>query len=263
LKSLLVVAAPTLDLIDSKGPRPGGPGFYAALAGAFSGCRVDVLGPLGIEDAHLIEPAYSNVGARLLGPRVPGCSYRFTHTYKGGSRYSRATCMPAPLGPGEVESILSAGYDAILVSPVGCEAGEDVARLVAHSSPWIPKAVDVQGFVRCGKHIPWSAFSGYAFIHASSDDMQPPLNPPPHLSVVYTMGVRGGFVLRAGRTATLPDPPIRLGDPTGAGDVFTTLTLCGIARGLTLEEAVEAAVDATPRVLGAAGRAAADPTSAL
>ncbi len=251
--TLLVIAAPTIDRVDGGPPRVGGPGLYAALAAGRLGCRVDVLGPLGLDDASRIHQAYKALGAELLGPIVPGCSYTFNHTYTPTGRLSRILCGPPSLEAGLARAVLQGdSYDGVILSPVGCEAGLELARLLPAWAPAsAPAALDVQGFARCYGFIPWESLRGYDFIHASNDDTR-----PPHAAgspVLYTLGAGGALLVGpGGGVARLPDPPVLVEDPTGAGDTFTTLVLCLRLRGYTLEEAAAKASIMIPHILAEA-----------
>jgi len=222
--SLLVVAAPTLDYIHGS-RRPGGPGLYAAAAAGLVGCSVEVLGPVGFEDLHLIAPAYHRLGASLRGPLVAGCSYRFSHRYTRWGRVSRVECRPSPLSVSDLR-LVAERYDAVMVSPVGCEVPRDVAELaLARASK--ASALDLQGYARCGL-LEWvKGLGGLVLVHYSSDD---PVDAPPSLhagTVAYTEGADGGQLLSPrGVEERLPPLPRVLEDPTGAGDAFTALALC-------------------------------------
>ncbi len=251
--TLLVIAAPTIDRVDGRPPRVGGPGLYAALAAGRLGCRVDVLGPLGLDDASRIHRAYEALEAGLLGPLVPGCSYTFNHAYTPAGRLSRILCRPPSLEAGLARAALRGNsYDGVILSPVGCEVGLELARLLP---TWTPAgatvALDVQGLARCYGFIPWESLRGYDFIHASNDDTrQPRATGSP---VLYTLGAGGALLIGpGGDIARLPDPPTLVEDPTGAGDTFTTLVLCLRLRGYTLEEAAAKASNLTPRILAEA-----------
>jgi len=249
---LLVVAGATLDSVDGGPWRPGGPGLYAAAAAGALGCSVDVLGPLGVDDAWLVARAYRSLGARLLGPLTPGCSYRFRHAYTPGGRVSRVECRPAPLGPDSLAAAGLDGYDALLVSPVHCEVSPEAAAHLAVNAPAAVRALDVQGFARCYGHIPSRALGGYTVVHASSDDTPRPPRARAGL-VAYTLGPGGGVLLSPrGVEARIPEPPRLLGDPTGAGDAFTASLACLLSEGLSPGEAAGLAVEATVEALEAA-----------
>jgi sugar/nucleoside kinase (ribokinase family) len=222
--SLLVVGAPTLDYIRGSW-RPGGPGLYAAAAASLAGCRVEVLGPVGSEDLHLIAPSYRELGATLKGPLVAGCSYRFSHRYTRHGRASSIECKPSPLSASDLR-LAAERYDAVLVSPVGCEVPRDVVELaLARASR--ASALDLQGYARCGL-LEWiEGLGGLTLIHYSSDDPIEDVSLPRGGVTAYTEGASGGQLLSpAGFQRRLPPPPRLLEDPTGAGDAFTALAIC-------------------------------------
>jgi len=222
--SLLVVGAPTLDYIWGSW-RAGGPGLYAAAAASLIGCRVEVLGPIGVEDLHAIAPAYKLLGASLRGPLVAGCSYRFRHRYTRHGRISSIECRPSPLGAGDIR-LVGDRYDAVIVSPVECEVPRDAAEQ-ALARAMRASALDLQGYARCSLlEWIWGA-GGVTYIHYSSDDpIDYPIRRPAGM-IAYTDGPRGGLVMSSrGVEARLPPPPRLLDDPTGAGDAFTALALC-------------------------------------
>ncbi|MEB2837200.1 MAG: hypothetical protein GSR80_000398 [Desulfurococcales archaeon] len=248
---LLVVASPTLDLIDGSEPRPGGPGLYAAAAAALLGCETEVLGPLGLDDAHLVAPAYEALGARLLGPWGPGCAARFSHRYTGLGRESRVECRPASLSPSSLD-LAGPGYDAVLVSPVYCEVPPGLEALAA--SLGSHAAVDLQGYARCGLGAP--RLEGFSLVHLSVDDPLDPPEPPPAGVVAYTAGAEGGVLYHRGGREPLPSPRGLVEDPTGAGDAFTALTLCMEALwGLDPVDAALQAADLVADALTLAGEA--------
>ncbi|MEB3816840.1 MAG: hypothetical protein LRS46_02730 [Desulfurococcales archaeon] len=244
---ILVVASPTIDIVGAS-RRPGGPGLYAAATASFMGCRVEVLGPLGLEGAHVVAEAYRLFGAELLGPLAPGCPYVFHHSYTPeGSRASLILCRPPPLGP-EALGYARGGYDALQVSPVGCEVPPAMAPLLASAIGAGVSAIDLQGYERCWGLRP--PLHGYALIHASTDDTQTPPDPPPAGAIVYTMGARGGVIITRRGSRSLPKPPRLHPDPTGAGDILVTATLCiHLTEGVDLEDSVVKAVSYVPDIL--------------
>ena len=66
--------------------------------------------------------------------------------------------------------------------------------------------------------------------------------------VVMTLGAAGALVAEpGGGEATVPAPQVRVVDTTGAGDAFGGVLAAGLAARRTLQEAVEAAVQAASR----------------
>ena len=240
MADLLIVAAPTVDYIAGE-PRPGGPGLYGGLAASLLGCRARVLGPLGLED-YWVARVYEKLGIEYLGPLTPSCGYRFVHDYQGETRDSRILCRPRPLGPHDTR-LVATRHDAVLVSPVECEVTEAFLASLASINPgyWV---LDIQGYTRCygelWPHVASSLPLTPSLVHVSLDDTP---SPPRLRGVVsYTMGVKGGLLLVDGvEYSRLPPPPIVVGDPTGAGDVYTSVVACLVTRGVPpLEAAVEA-----------------------
>ncbi|WP_436789121.1 D-glycero-beta-D-manno-heptose 1-phosphate adenylyltransferase [Yinghuangia sp. YIM S10712] len=72
-------------------------------------------------------------------------------------------------------------------------------------------------------------------------------------AVCVTLGAGGAVLSRGAEPFTVPAPPVRTGDPCGAGDRFAA-SVCGLlAAGRTMPEAVEGAVHAAADFLAAGG----------
>ncbi len=249
-RKLLFLASPTVDYIGGGGPRPGGPGLYGGLAARLLGYDPYVVGPLGFEDLWVIGE-YRRYGIEYLGPRRPGCGYRFRHFYTEQGRVSEILCMPHPLALDEaLEALMTKTYEVIVVSPVGCEVPPWILPVLA--STGIPVTLDIQGFTRCYGDL-WeqvlTRLQGVLIVHVSSDD----LPQPPRLGgsvIAYTKGLEGGLVV-AGEDwiSELPRPSRLVEDPTGAGDVYTVIAAIRLAgHGDPVRAAVEAG-DIAPGVL--------------
>ena len=252
-RSVLVVAAPTLDLIDGGPPRPGGPTLYAGHAAARRGCEAHALGPVGSEGLWLIARAHEALGVSLHPIESTGPPFTFHHTYRGGgARESRLAARPAvsalpPHLPAAHARNLRA--DAVLTMPVYGEVPPSALPLV--SMEVALHVVDAQGYSRLlGRSWPHSLPAGsYGLLHYSTDDHAPPH--PPGGVVLYTMGSRGAVLLVNGEVeARVPAPRRLLGDPTGAGDAYTALAACcALEEGRLTRACLEAAAEELPGVL--------------
>jgi len=232
---LLVVSPPALDLLDA-GARPGGPGLYAGAAFALMGGHAYTVGPVGYCTLPVVA-AERGFGVERLGYSVAGPGYVNRLVYTGrGRMVSRVHGVPG-LDPGPV--LAAAGrywWDAVLVSPL---AGEDhgVPRILQGYARLV--ALDVQGYARGGLE-PWLVAGRVQVLHAGDGE---PWRGDAARIVTVTSGPGPVEVYVDGVLAGVYRPRTPIGDPTGAGDVFTGILLYGLARGLSPLEAVEQALD--------------------
>jgi ribokinase len=66
----------------------------------------------------------------------------------------------------------------------------------------------------------------------------------PVSTVVVTLGAQGALLVRDGDALHIPAPSVKVVDTTGAGDAFCGALAAGLARGISIEEAMLQAVHA-------------------
>jgi len=238
--SLLVVSPPALDLV-SEGARPGGPGLYAGAAFTREGGRAAAVGPAGYCTLETVR-VEERLGVPRLGYTVSGPGHVNRLVYTGSGRRVDILYTPPALDPGEVAGGLAWGWDAVLLSPL---AGEDpgVARLLEGRVRVV--AVDVQGYARAGVE-PWLLYDRILVVHAGDGE---PWRPGAGRVVVVTRGPGPVDVYLDGSLAGRVYPEGALGDPTGAGDVFTALFLMGLLEDGDPLSAARRAVERVPEAL--------------
>lgn len=246
------MAAPTLDLIDGRPPRPGGPTLYAGYAAARWGCDAHALGPVGSEGLWLIARAHAALGVSLQPLESTGPPFTFHHTYRAGVRESRLAARPAvPTLPPHLPALHAKALrvDAVLTMPVYGEVPPSALPLTSMETRL--HVVDAQGYSRLlGPSWPHALPAGsYGLLHYSTDDHAP--GSPPGGVVLYTMGREGAVLLVDGRVeARVPAPSRLLEDPTGAGDAYTALAACcALEEGRLTRACLEAAAEELPGVL--------------
>jgi len=239
-KQILILGSLTLDFIEGV-TRAGGPGLYGGIVASLLGCKALVLGPLGCEDQRILA-TLKKFSIDYLGPVTVGCGYRFVHKYLGnGRRFSKVICRPRPLSFSDFRN-LNRRLDGILISPVGCEIPPWIVEWVYNNLSFDALFLDAQGLIRCYGDL-WRILlpTLNAFYHVSDDDLDV-FEPMKRGVVCFTRGVRGGVVFLEGKPSLKLPPPRRLvKDPTGAGDVFTTIALCSYLEGYSISEAFEIA----------------------
>ncbi len=253
MTDLLVIAAPTIDVIPPRSkPRPGGPTLYAGYAGRVFGCRARAVGPVGLERIHLVVEAHRNLGVDLEPVAYPGPPYSFQLIYSERGREALLVNVPSSksLPIAVIASILTRLKPNVVVfAPVGLEVPPQVLPLATLSGASVV-ALDPQGYSRVFGSL-WPSVlqrGSYTFIHYSSDDAQPSEAIP---GLVYlTRGVEeGSIIFNGAQIGSIPRPTRILDDPTGAGDAFTALVACCLAREGDPINCARVAVDILPDVL--------------
>lgn len=266
MTDLLVIAAPTIDVIPPRSkPRPGGPTLYAGYAGKAFGCRARAAGPVGLERIHLIVEAHRSLGVNLELVAYPGPPHTFQLIYREHGREALLVNVPSSksLPIAAIASILTRlKPDVVLFAPVSIEVPPQALPLATLSGARVV-ALDPQGYSRVFGSL-WPSVlqrGSYTFIHYSSDDVQPSEAIP---GLVYlTRGVEEGSIIFNGvRVGSIPKPTRILEDPTGAGDAFTALVACCLAREGDPVYCARVAVDLIPEVLEEAHKAINSLTSA-
>lgn len=254
----LIISSPTKDVIHIRGEsyvKPGGPALYAGATLAGRGYRVLALGPYGYETLETVK-VESMLGVERLGyyySDSPGMV--FAHFYRGGSRISRVDSRAPGIDQSlVVEAVREASPDIVLLSPVYGEEAGPIVQLLASAATNSCLAVDVQGYVRVygGLWAQMASTGRYTIIHASSDDfgVGEALGSGVKGVIVHTSGVGPIRIVKGGKVSMVIEPPIEeYHDPTGAGDIFTSLLAAEYCRTHDLPWAVWAAAKATPGAL--------------
>jgi len=260
-----VYANPTIDYIRTphggwRGPRPGGPGLYAArLLGGEA--RVLVYGCHGGEE--VVVKGYGGAGAELASP-PRGMTTVFHLLYVDGAA-TRRLVMDSFCG--EIPSTGSG--EAALLAPVYREASSHHVAAITSTYPYV--VVDVQGYARRrlpdGRiaHDPAGAEALLAMagrrenivFKLGIDDLGAEHSARLLLeaartgrSLVLTMGYRGLLAAVNNNLYYVEACGPKAEDPTGLGDGFTARLLLGLLDGLEPLDAVVEAAEAICRYLG-------------
>ena len=247
---------PVVDAIEAH-PRAGGAGLAATIA-ARAGHDVTLVCALGRdmageELAALLEEAGVNVidlvlaGATPEKVRVLAAGRPIVRLDRGGEA---RRCGPLPDGA-------LAGADAVLVSDYGrgVTAEPTVREALRRASaplvwdphpkgaPPVPGATLVTPNLKeattfAGLDAPWPLAAGEAAGRVLLEQWRA-------VAVCVTLGARGAVLVSGdGPALTVPAPPVRAGDPCGAGDCFAATAAGRLAAGALPSEAVRAAVEA-------------------
>lgn len=210
---ILIVGSLTVDIIGCE-ERPGGPALFCSLAARFLGGDYLCVG--------LIPRRYR--WAKPRGYFIESEGPIFEHAYFGDRRVSRLVSLPRILD----ELPVSDRFDVALISPVYHEFSDKLLDAIRAEI----LIADVQGFVRTcdprGNIIlrepePWEEefLRRCAIIHASIEEARyvEEVSGP---AKIITMGSDGSIIVAGGEEVRVPAFRVE-GDPTGAGDFFTTV----------------------------------------
>lgn len=260
MPSLLVVSPPTLDYIVSGGTilsRPGGPALYSLFGASMRGWRVYAVGPWGWETLESVA-VERELGVERVGYPAAGRGAVFRHEYRSGRRFSEILGRPEGLRVDEfIRALDGVRPDAVLVSPITGEEAGYIASLLAQRSDVKCVGLDIQGYVR-GYGDVWEGFLPAArsyVVHMSSDDTgEEGVSKVAEATagrslIVYTRGTGPITVVTGSLAEVLPGPRKTVGDPTGAGDIFTSITLAEYCTHGDIVAAVRRAVDLAPEAL--------------
>lgn len=246
----LVISPPTLDMVVFGGRfklRVGGPGLYGGLAFKMMGCDVGLVGPVGYETLRTTW-VEGKLGLHRIGYVSPGEGFLFTLTYAnmGSRRFTSFSGRVQALDPTVVLGTLrDYNPQLVLISPVYGEISEGLASYICGNVVYC--ALDLQGFTRVNYVLRGSRFR---VVHVSDDDMDYEEVRGLKASVIYyTRGIRSVSVVLEGVEHRVDGPTVIVEDPTGAGDVFTAITLYNLYRGFDPVEAARVAVKLTSRIL--------------
>ncbi|MEB3780515.1 MAG: hypothetical protein GSR85_09870 [Desulfurococcales archaeon] len=253
----LIVAPPTIDYIYEEGKlasvSPGGPALYSGLAliSRFN-AKVYAVGPVGYLSMYttIVENA---VGIERLGYSHPGVGAVFELDYRGDSRRVVAKSRIPAIDIDVVAEVASKVHpDMILLSPIqGEESG--VIHGLLYSSYSRCLGIDIQGYARGNVEVAEHVItSNYTVLHASIDDIdfRRVFNRASSGIIIYTRGIGPITILdRRIGVEIEPDIDVVLSESTGAGDVFTALTLAYICMGYDTIESVRMSSKETSRLL--------------
>ena len=244
---ILILGSLTIDYIDGE-EKPGGPALFCSMACMALGYDYYCYG--------VIPRKYRWETPK--GEFLEGEGPVFQHIYKGERRLSKLIGIPPRIG-GEV---VLEDYDLAIISPV---FGEFEMSLLNNVVTHIPSAIDIQGFVRTADdkgNIKYKAANRETYgilqkariLHVSEDEYEVMENIPRGIIVVVTYGSRGCHIYLGEEKIYVPAYRVR-GDPTGAGDFFTTILMAQyIVTGDILESTVYAAAATSIFIEGRLGR---------
>ena len=244
---VLILGSLTIDYIDGE-ERPGGPALYCSMACAALGVDYFCYG---------VKPREYRWGVPQ-GKFLEGEGPVFEHKYFGERRISRLTRLPPIVG----DSIDIKNFDVAIVSPV---FGEFSISLVEHIVANIPSAIDLQGFVRDtdqNRNIIYKTIDESVYnilekaklLHISEDEYSVMKRIPEKTISIVTYGSRGCHIYSREKKIYIPAYKVK-GDPTGAGDFFTTiLTVHYIKTRDILRSTVYAAVATSIFIEGKLGK---------
>ncbi len=247
---------PVVDAIEAH-PRAGGAGLAATIAarGGHDVTLVCALGRdmAGEELAALLEEA----GVKVIDLVLAGATPEKVRVLAAGRPIVRLDRGGEARGCGPLPDGALAGADAVLVSDYGRgvpaeptvrEALERAnAPLVWDPHPKgaspVPGATLVTPNLKeattfAGLDAPWPLAAGEAAGRVLLEQWRA-------VAVCVTLGARGAVLVSGDSPAlAVPAPPVRAGDPCGAGDCFAATAAGRLAAGALPSEAVRAAVEA-------------------
>ena len=246
MMKLLILASLTVDYID-KEKKPGGPAFFCSIAAETMGIDYYCYGVMPRE--YLWE--------RPRGIFLPSDGPVFEHKYIGDERISRILKTPSIIN--KLPNIEK--FTIGLISPVFSEFSIDLVQNILKR---IPCAIDLQGFVRLkdpnnriiygltDKKI-LSIANSALIVHASKEEMDVVGEIPDTITVI-TYGSKGSRIKHEDKDIYIPAYRVR-GDPTGAGDFYTTILLIRFySTGDVLEAAIYATAATSLFIEGKIGR---------
>lgn len=270
---LTVIGHLTLDAISSQGQGwlMGGPPFYGGLTACKLGARVAVVSKVASGSHHLMFSSVLNnagVSAFILGGRATTC---FEINYGASGRRLKLLSRADDLSFSEVP-LEALDASAVLLSPV---AGELSQEFVENASSHCTRqgtllVADLQGFTRAFSEDGGVAFkqpekcflSSFDIIKGSEREIKSivgcdciaealiriaQLGPR---VVIATLGEKGALAFYKDEFFRVyPLKPVRVVDPTGAGDAFIAAFLVGCAWSMSLEICLKLACSAATCVV--------------
>jgi len=245
-----IYANPTIDKIvfrDGAIVRCGGPGYYAGLGLKELGLntRLRVFGCHGGEE--IVVNGYKRVGVELVEPsRQSATTTSFLLDYRGGERRIYLLNFCGPIN--RVEE-----GDVAVVAPVYHEITYELLKHIYELHDVV--VVDGQGFARrtigdglvVGGNINLEWFTRVAALKVSVEDVSQPLQLIQYalkrnINLVLTRGYDGVIVVYKGRIYMAKAVGPKAKDPTGLGDIFTTLLAIEIHENGDFLEAITTAI---------------------
>lgn len=215
----------------------GGKGFNQAVAAARQGAEVAFLGAVNAADVKSLKPVCDAEGVRatLVAKVAP-----------------TATAAILTDGTGETRVTVYPGA-ALAAKDVDGFAGEIAAADFLLLNNETPKAVNLAAVALARKHgvrivfnpapareLPAAIVESVALFTPNEFEAAALLAHPPFAAeVVTTLGEKGCRIRSTGET--IPAPPTKAVDSTGAGDTFNAILATRLAEGETLRDACVAA----------------------
>jgi len=245
-----IYANPTIDKIVFRWgttTRCGGPGYYAGLGLKELGlsAKLRVFGCHGGEE--IVVSGYRRAGVELVEPpRQSATTTSFLLDYRGSERKIYLLNFCGPIGRVE-------GGDIAVVAPVYHEVTyrflEHIYRVhnivVVDGQGFARKTIGSGLVVRGNIDLEW--FARVAALKVSIEDVRQPLQLiqlalKRNINLVLTRGYEGAIVVYKSRIYMAKAVGPKAEDPTGLGDIFTTLLAIGIHENNDFLEAVTMAI---------------------
>ena len=251
---------------------PGGAAYYASLAMKSLGASVAVVTKVAPEDDYLLDHLRNESIRIIVGETARSSVFENVYPDSLTSRMQRVTAIAEPFTVDDV-AMISAGIYYLGPLTTGDMTLEVLASLAMRS----PLALDAQGFLRGafpdGQPVRLNDWIGMAVVmsmvtYLKVDEAEggaltgetEPVRIAARLAeygpseIIVTSGARGSLVWHSGRTYRIAAyPVVQPVDPTGCGDTYFAAYLVARRRGLTPEEAGNAAARAAARKLAAHG----------
>jgi sugar/nucleoside kinase (ribokinase family) len=236
-----VVGNLSLDLVDGRPPRVGGPPFYAARALAALGVPAVVRAKCAESDRLRLLPPLEGLGVQVEW-RAGGSTAAYSFSYRGDERVMEVRSLGEPWSTEQVE-----GLRAEWVHVGALFRGEFPAETLATlAGAGARLSFDGQGLVRPARAGPLelepepdTAFLRHVSVLKLSDDEarvlvgeldERSLSELGVPEVIVTLGSRGCLVVARRRLVHVPAEPLAGVDPTGAGDAFAAAYLVARSR---------------------------------
>jgi sugar/nucleoside kinase (ribokinase family) len=257
--SVAVVGNLSLDLVDGRPPRVGGPPYYAARALAALGEPALVRAKSAEADLSRLLPPLEGLGLAVeWRPGESTAAYAFS--YEGDQRTMEVRELGSPWSPDDVRGL---GAEWIHVGSLF--RGEFPAEtLAALAEAGARLSFDGQGLVRPARPGPLvlepepdlsllrrisvlklSEEEALALVGGLDEGSLSGLGVP---EIVVTLGSRGCVLVVDHRLVYVPADPLEV-DPTGAGDAFAAAYVVQRSRGVEPEPAAERATGLVHRLL--------------
>ncbi len=220
MQTALIVSSATIDRhITRKGSwtMPGGPGLYGGLALRMLGFKVFSVGPVGYKTLSTMA-LEERLGIRRICCLQPYEGAVFELDYTMGERRTRMTGRIHAVSEDQLSMVPR--VDLAIVSPTYGEVPPSIIPLLREKSRLV--VVDAQGFHRSGLLLSCKRCAD--IVHGTGEELSSTGLDAAYLTVETSgYGPISLFVGGERRAYYMGPPGPRLEDPTGAGDVYTSI----------------------------------------